>query len=276
MKSLSDILSYLLESLPLGQDGDDAENSQNTHEELISRTLSELEFRGGEGVDKTLVLLAFVNRSGSNLFGEYLSTLEGYFGFREELNAKVVLNTCEKYGFQSFPDYMRAISCRQAGSTFGLKASGHQIQMLYKWGVLAMFSQVKAFHIMRHDVIAQAVSLWFAKHTEQWSSRHRPIRSEDDIPYDFEQIARICADIENKNLEIRMTLSALDIPTHSLHYEDLVSKPRVEMRRAGRFLRVDVEGWTPPDTIRHEKQVSDVKDAFVTRFREDCIRGWNR
>lgn len=245
------------------------------HENQIAARLNKLRFQGEADIDKTLVILAFVNRSGSSLLGEYLASLSGFSGFRETLNSKFVLKNCDINRIDSFPDFIRHIATRAGGHSFGVKASAHQIRMLAKWNILGMFNNVRTVHIMRQDVIAQAVSLWIAKHTEEWSSRDRAKISESDIPYNFGRIGSICADIEQKNSEIRLALSALNLPSHGLQYERLISEPEFEMQRLGQFLGADLSAWTPPANPRHEKQKSHVKEDFIRRFRNDTFQNWS-
>ena len=129
---------------------------------------------GDQGTGRSLALMAFTNRSGSNYFGDILAQSRYFYGFREDLNYDVVTNRCSQTGFTEFADYIRYIAELQQkpGAIFGLKASADQIKTLRTGGAYCMFQSLTVLRVLRRDRVAQAVSLWFATKTQQWLSRH--------------------------------------------------------------------------------------------------------
>ena len=180
---------------------------KQVHEENISAHLGRCTYGGGLHIGKTLVLLGFVNRSGSNHLGDLISRQDGFSGFKEQLNHPQVLATCRRYGIETFPDYIYHIATRRSGQSFGVKASADQVRMLHRWRLFEMFSETKMIHVIRNDIIAQAVSLHVAQQTGQWSSRQSD--GYDPVaPYDFDRIRRRVDAINRRNGDLRLVGSA--------------------------------------------------------------------
>jgi trehalose 2-sulfotransferase len=248
--------------------------SSNLHESEIRKVLDQVAYSGNQPLKKRLVLLGFVNRSGSNLLGEYLSSLPGLYGFEEKLNHTTVTHTCTKRGIESFEDYLRHLCRDDARGSFGLKASGAQVEMLHKWRFLEMFESVKAIHIQREDIVSQAVSFWIARHTKQWTSRRSRHLEEADVQYDFDALSRIIGGIGRQNTRIAAAFSALNIRPWSISYERLLADPEGEMRAVAAFLGVDARNWRLPEKSAHRKQRSQIKAEYVTRLRADLAARW--
>ena len=249
--------------------------SGEVHEREIGRVLRVTRFEGAAPVADRLVLLGFVNRSGSNLLGEYLRSLPGLHGFQESLNHEVVAKRCERRGIDSFPDYIRGLIDAAGGDGLGLKASGAQIEMLHKWKILCMFGSVRGIHVVRQDIVAQAVSLWIARHTKQWKSTRASVVSEREVPFDLAEIVRITEAITRQNARVATAFSAIGIPWQTVVYERLIEQPEPEIARLASFLDLDLHGWEMPRQLGIERQISPMKDAFVARVRAQLASDWS-
>lgn len=246
----------------------------NVHETEIRKYIATVHYEGGVPLDTQLVLLGFFNRSGSNLLAEYLRSLPGLTGFGEYLNHPTVINRCTKEGIDSFPDYIRSLAERAGTPGFGLKASGSQVEMLHKWNILPMFRSVRAVHMVRQDIVSQAVSLWIARHTKQWTSTQSSAVSEREVPYDAAAIGRIIRNIGLQNTRIMAAFSVLDIPARTVVYERLIDEPQAEMEALGEFLELDLRDWRVPHELHHERQESSTKKDFVEQARRDLPSNW--
>ncbi len=240
------------------------------HGERIAAALDDLAFTGAAPVfGAPLVILAFCNRSGSNLLSEYLRSVDGLGGFREMLNWKQVLNRAEAGDITGFPDYMRHLVDEFGGEAgFGIKASHSQIAMLIRWNILAMFPSVKVIHIRRQDVVAQAVSLHFALSTGTWTS------SQDSgappvVDYDYDALCSRMAQVFESNTKIELVCAAAGLERHTIIYEQLIGRPNPAMRGALSFLGLDAATWMLPRKTKMNKQRSPAKAAMVERFRAE-------
>lgn len=247
---------------------------KNVHAKEIGKALSQVAFEGSEPVGGQLVLLGFFNRSGSNLLGDYMRQLPGLTGLNEHLNQQFVLKKCREAGIDSFPDYMRFLVDRAGRNSLGLKASGSQVEMLHKWNILQMFETVQAVQVIRQDIVSQAVSLWIAKHTKQWTSTQASTMEEDKVPYDFGSIRRITVGIGEHNTRMLSAFSAIGVPVSTVVYERLIESPETEVRRVGAFLGIDLQSWDFPQIVSLDRQKSEVKSRFVAQARKDLAASW--
>lgn len=242
-----------------------------SHEVELLRLLGEAAyFRGDAPVfDQPLHLLAFVNRSGSNLLGEFLRMTTVFSGFREELNHVQVARVCRERGIGAFPDYIRHLSepAHEQGRIYGFKASWSQIMMLYRLGIARMYPEVRVIHMQREDVLGQAISYHIAERTQRWSTRLEG-RSEGVCEFDAVSISALLNTVLQANQRIVQACAVLGLPRRSVFYEDVVTDPTVPMGDIGRFVGRDLSDWTP-ETPSIGKQASELNAAFRRRYLEE-------
>ena len=216
-----------------------------------------------------LTVLAFVNRSGSNLLGGYLADLPGLKGFGEALNLSSIRAWADRSGARSFPDYLRFHAERGGPGALGVKAVRAQLAMLLAWRMDRMFSGLRVVHIRREDALAQAVSLLIAAETGRWTHRHRGAPGAAPA-YDFGRLCRVMDDIGRANAGLALTAEAAGLPRLVVGYEALVADPLAELGRVARWA-----GLPPPEALpapRVEKQESALSEEFRRRFLADLAR----
>ncbi|MEL6550914.1 MAG: Stf0 family sulfotransferase [Pseudomonadota bacterium] len=216
--------------------------------------------------DYPLYVMAFVNRSGSNLLGEYLRKTDRFRGFRESLNHQVVLEMSARGGYESFPDYMRHLSRDAAGRNrpLGVKASWEQLMMLMRWRIHKMYPAVRVLHIRRKDTVGQAVSHAIAKQTGQWTSNTAATSKRAPI-FNADQIDSFAEAAVFSDWAISHVCTIFDLHRHMVCYEDMVSDPRQVMAQIGDFAGVDFSEWTPPRTAL-SKQRGVLNEEFRSRY----------
>ena len=106
-------------------------------------------------IDRPLLVLAFTNRSGSNLLADYLRQTGQVAGIGEYLNQETVARQADRYGIDSVPAYLQNLAGRlcSGGQQFGVKASAEQLQLLIEGGLLGMFRSASVVHIHRDDLM---------------------------------------------------------------------------------------------------------------------------
>lgn len=228
-------------------------------------------FSGTEPVfDAPLHVLAFTNRSGSHLLGEYLTAHPGLRGFGEVLNHPVVANQTAAFGIDSFPDYISRLAKPVAAkplAAFGVKASWDQLNMLFRWRIDKMFASVKIVHICRQDIIGQAISYMIATQTNQWTSRQQA--DPEAVPtYDFDALCNHLHLFSLANDSIVVTSKAHDLPYHQVFYEDLVARPQETVADVIRFAGLEMGNYALP-VPKLEKQASDLSNQFRKQFLRD-------
>jgi len=217
-------------------------------------------------IDVPLVILAFFNRSGSNLLAAALRDSGAYRGFRELLNHQNVITAAEKYDLKNFEAYIRHISAqaRAAGVPFGIKASPEQIGMLHHFGVLRLFPRVDVLHIERDDVLGQAISYCIADDTKRWSSLHKA-PPEAEPAYDGERIRAVMREAALAGLRVRLVCETLGLNRIPVSYEELAADTPATVRRISAALDVPLQGHTlKPPALR--KQAGATNALFRQRF----------
>ena len=219
-----------------------------------------------DSIGVPLVILAFFNRSGSNLLAAALRDSGAYRGFREQLNHGNVIKAAEDCGLENFEAYIRHISApaRAAGVPFGVKASPEQIGMLHHFGVLRLFARVDVLHIERDDVLGQAISYCIADDTKRWSSLHKA-PPEAEPAYDGERIRAVMREAALAGLRVRLVCETLGLNRIPVSYEELAADSQATVRRLSTVLNVSLEGHTlQPPALR--KQAGATNTLFRERF----------
>lgn len=225
----------------------------------------------GPVFDRPLYVLAFTNRSGSNLLAEYLVAHPQLAGFAEVLNKQPLARVAKDTGAQSFPAVIEALVRRgsngAAGQAFGLKAGWDQLNMLLRHRIDRMFRGFRIIHIERQDILAQAISYDIAVQTNHWKSYQS--RSTDRVPdYDFAKIGRLMINLRQYNVAIRISAEASGWPVIHVTYEELVADPAGLLRRILGWAGLPDESYALP-VARHQKQTLSIGDEIRARYLAD-------
>ena len=240
--------------------------SPGMHEEKIPEFFhGDVKFTGNLPVfENPLCIMAFTNRCGSNLLGEYLRQTQKIGGFYESLNHDTVQATSDNSSFKSFPEYIMGIFDRfSVDKQFGIKASLDQLLMLSRWNVLGMFPAVNVVHIRRLDVVSQAVSHWIAHQTKRWTS----MQKETDIEpiYDYMRIDKVVLDTNFSNSTIPIVARALNMNYLDVVYEDLTRDPKGVLTSIGDSISLDLSDWHPKNP-KLSRQANDINQEFAERY----------
>ena len=211
-----------------------------------------------------LYLLAFANRSGSNLLADYLRNTAYFGGFHEQLNYNAIEKQAEAGSCTSLPDTIRYMSTARLGgaSAWGFKASWDQIMMLYRARIDKMYPSVKIIHSTRHDIVSQAVSYLIASQTKKWSSKLEG-NPEVEPKYDYKLITNLAESCALSEQRVRMIATMFGAGYVNIGYDPLVRRPQAIMKRIGVFAGIDLADWTP-----HKPSISKQASAVNTEFYE--------
>lgn len=231
-----------------------------------------LSFDTSLAFDRDLIILAFTNRSGSNHLAELICKSPKVYGFREDLNREQTVWAKKAHQINNLTDYLQFIVARQAkaDAAFGLKASAEQIRIVNEFGFDICFNAVKIVRAHRRDRVAQAVSLFVARRTKQWSSKMSA--ADACLDYDPKELRRALNDIQCMESALDLVLSSTKYPVCDVYYEDLCADRETELARVSGFLDLSLPTKNQP--VELEKQASDKKTELVSRFRADLMRDW--
>ncbi|WP_435165460.1 Stf0 family sulfotransferase [Falsirhodobacter sp. 1013] len=223
----------------------------------------------GPVFDHPLYLLAFSNRSGSNLLADYLRTTPIFSGFYEQLNYSTVFQQAERWNATTFPDFIRqsAEVLSEPGKMHGFKASWDQILMLHRFRIPAMYQGVRVIHITREDLLGQAISYHIAHQTKRWTSEQTGLDVEP--VFNFAQIDHLISATQMSANAIQALCTIFGLPRMHLTYEDLVRRPRRAVLRVGTFAGADLSDWKLRKPAI-ERQADALNDMFRARFESEA------
>ncbi|WP_319773952.1 Stf0 family sulfotransferase [Breoghania sp.] len=241
---------------------------QDMHAKRIRKFFQDkVHYEGPAIIDGPLLLMAFTNRSGSNLLADRLRSTGRFSGFSESLNYLNVDRQRSELDSETFPDHIAKLhqALSDGGATPGFKAGWGQLAMLLRWNIPAMFQSLRIIHIRRQDVLDQAVSFSIAYQTQQWTSRQR---SKGKAKYSYKNIAKLVNQINQANNSIASICSVFSLQRTSVFYEDLIAQPEREVKRVSASLGFEVTDWTPPPPSI-DKQANELNREFRERFAAD-------
>jgi len=222
--------------------------------------------------DFPLCLLAFTNRSGSNLLAEYLAATKLFCGFQESLNYETVKHVCERNDIQTFPEYFEHITRthKEEGRYFFIKSSWDQFLMLREWNVLGMFSGLKIVYIERLNYINQAISYVIANQTKQWTIFQR--REKEQVHYDYSTIESVISANAKSNRIFRYLFEVLDVGYSYVVYEELVKDPQGSMRKIHDYFGHPQSPALPSGfEPRLKVQSGDLNREFKSRYLQQSL-----
>lgn len=223
-----------------------------------------LRFEGaGPVMGAPLVIIAFTNRSGSNLLAEYLSQAGRVARAGEFLNAETVAKRGAAAADGGFPGYLERLAQDRAGPgrSLALKASWDQLAMLLRANVPAMFPGTILLHTERADLLRQAVSFRLAQQSGRWTSRHAGAAPEPETIRP-ETVAQAMAALQTANLRIRLIAEAAGLERHEVSYERMSAAPEDHLPEVLGRAGLAPVGWVPR-APRLEKQAGAGNEALV-------------
>ena len=242
------------------------------HEKKLREYFSGIEVPADTGaLKKPVCIMLFTNRSGSSLVSEHMRSSAQFTGFGEPLNAKWIIDRCEREQLTSFADYLRWETDRlyrhKPGALLGMKASYGQAMMLMRSGAIpAFFDDVRWVVIQRDDLLAQAVSFAIADQTKQWHSFDdaKPV----DPVYDYQDIRRRLQGFAHSYMAINMFCTVFKIRPYRIIYDEFARDPVAGARSLAGYLGVE-EVTIDTGALQMERQRNSFSAGFRERFLAD-------
>jgi LPS sulfotransferase NodH len=216
-------------------------------------------------------------RSGSHFLGQYLYATGNMGCPLEYFNRRNIVRWEERAGTaETGADVVRFIAGIRTSPNgcFGIKAHYPHLRTLTRHIPIAEF--VSAFahiHIVRRDLLAQAISFARAEQTDDWISRG-PASGRSAV-YDSDLIRHCLVEIGRQNASWDYLFHAFGIRPLVVEYESLAADPPACVRRVAGFIGVDLPADTPipgPRTSRQRDEESESwRDRFIDEMRRDAI-----
>lgn len=237
-----------------------------SHERRISVLCGgRMRFEGeGPVFDAPLVIIAFTNRSGSNLLAEYVAQAGRAARAGEMLNAASVERRGVSGAEGGLPGYITRLEAEKAGPgrSLALKASWGQLAMLLRGNIPAMFPDTVLLHVERADLLRQAVSFRLAQQSGRWTSRHSGGRAPRAGVIPPEAVLRTVTGLQQANQRIRLIAEATGLRRWPVSYEAMSADPAGHLPGVLGPAGLAAPDWRP-ETPKLQKQAGPENAALV-------------
>ncbi|MDD5065180.1 MAG: Stf0 family sulfotransferase [Phycisphaerae bacterium] len=218
---------------------------------------------------KCIYFICFTNRCGSNYVAQAMSSDQHLKQAGENLNFDTVINLSSKNNFSSFQQYFNWLVKKDKGmiDIFGCKASAGQLIYLYNQGILHKIkNKIKFIHIIREDLLDQAVSLLIADQTNKWTSNQTG--NNNNIEYDGQKLIQIMNGINLQNSMFNVFFQTLNIKPLVIKYGNFVDNPEQYIKDIGLYLGIENLQYVQQN-IKYQKQADEINNEIKEKFKND-------
>ncbi|WP_413167431.1 Stf0 family sulfotransferase [Capilliphycus salinus ALCB114379] len=237
-------------------------------------------------MDKKTYVICTTARSGSNLLCDLLASSKMMGNPKEVLNVDSMLRPyCEKNGLfeqnsqVSMTTYLDHIvnSLSSKNNVFGMKALFDQLEPFLRLEAVKELLQTSKFiWLVRRDLVAQAVSMYIARVTNEWTSMNEKQNQEkenksrrDDVQYDRDKINHFMEYLTQQNLKLLDFFAINQIDYLQVYYEDILVNPNQICQEICKFCDVEVEHEFSIDSASFKKQGNELNEKLATKFRQE-------
>lgn len=227
---------------------------------------------------ESVLIIAFSNRSGSNLLAEALAASGLVNRAHESFNFDCVIDTCEQTGLTDLASYLAHLNPSfDDPASLAIKLSWDQLFFLRRVGVIPHYwPRVRFVWILRDDLMAQALSHLVAERTGGWSGT-----------YPEHALTRVLAELTPEDLVRKLeeiTFAHRQFATYfALHgiepvivdYDELAADPESEALRVLDRLGLIPTGWNwrfDRSVMVSRRQRTPGMEATLRRLK-DALRG---
>jgi LPS sulfotransferase NodH len=159
-----------------------------------------------------------------------------------------------------------------------MKVLFDQYKELRQFGVIKeLFKKCQFIWLLRRDVVAQAVSLYIARETNEWTSLNQESNYQKEqfnrrelVQYNEEQIAKFLNKIEKDNLKWLEFFAINEIEYLQMYYENILIDPNI-CRDICKLCKVKSEYNFSLQKTSFQKQGDILNEKLSAMFRENSI-----
>ena len=226
---------------------------------------------GGFTVPEKVLLILFPSRSGSNYFGQLLSSTGNFNEIAESFNYLQLAKIREK---KDLPDTHAAVQWmidnRGTPKAFGFKAGFFVLTGAVETGFLPeVIDRTQIVLLRRRDRVGQAISLFKGKASGRMHSRQpleRPLVDED---YNGDLIRREVLNIQKTETMLSECVERLGKDAPLYYYEDICEEPEAYVRKVCDLMGLDMPASYHTTKVRLQVLRDDLSGRWAQRFREE-------
>lgn len=227
--------------------------------------------------DRKFYVICTTPRSGSNLLCDLLWS-SGVMGKPQEyLNPDACLlpfaqqyNLFEEESRLCFETYLKCVieNFSSENNVFGMKFLFDQFEPMMELEALQqLMPHCQFIWLVRRDTIAQAVSMYIAKCTNDWNSHQEDKTKRSCIEYNEEAIRFFVEYLLTLNLKWLEFFSINKLEYLTLYYEDILVKTDPFCHQICQYCQIDYPGNFSLQKATLKKQGDLLNEQFVEKFR---------
>ncbi len=200
----------------------------------------------GAILNRPLVVIAFMNRSGSNLLAELLAATGLVTCVEEALNLSQVINACDDLHLNQLGDYFVKLHHTEPETpALAIKLSWDQLYFLTHIGVFPhLWPDVRFVWIMRADLLAQSLSLCVARQMQCWKGAYPTVLLNQYLAtLTADELVAPLNEITEAHRQFWRWFAFYGIEPVIVEYSELTAAPMVETRRVLAELNLLPSGW---------------------------------
>lgn len=240
--------------------------------ERVREIAAELDFQrhGGFAAPKTILIILFASRAGSNYFGQLLSSTGWFREVGESFKPGQLTKIRNRFGLRDLHEAAQwMIDNRGTRQAFGIKAGFEVLTAAAELGFLSeVLDRAQFILLRRHDRVAQAVSLVKGRLSGQMHSRQAARRQLTNRDYDKHAIARVVHQIERRERDFAEIVQKLGKAAPVVHYEEVCARPQEHVAMVCHRLGLGM----PPDYTPHVRLSvlrDELSEQWAHRFRSE-------
>ena len=226
---------------------------------------------GGFNTPKNILIVLFPSRSGSNYFGQLLSST-GWFTEIAESFSPGQLNKVKK--LRGLDDLHGAaqwmVDHRGTPHGFGFKAGATVLTGAAHVGILSeVLDRAQIVLLRRRDRIGQAISLFKGKLGARMHTRQEHGEKLTDDDYDYLSIAREYRHIPRIENSLAEFAQRVGKKAPLYYYEDICEDPVRHVEEVSDLMGLEMPWHYAPRKVRLSILRDDLSERWAERFRED-------
>ncbi len=236
--------------------------------------------------DKFYVICA-TPRSGSSMLCNLLASSKVMGNPREVLNVDSILGFCNRHNLTDaesrivIEKYLTSVVEKRSSQNgvFGMKLLFDQLEPFLEMQAIKLFlRQFKFIWLVRKDVVAQAVSMYIAQTTKEWTSlnedenRKKEEKSRrENLGYDEKKIDNCVKRLTRHNLRWLEFFSVNQIEYLQVEYENITRESNRECKKICNFCQVETNYQFSLEDVKFKKQGNMINEKLAETFRQKSL-----
>jgi LPS sulfotransferase NodH len=218
-----------------------------------------------------ILIMLFPSRSGSNYFGQLLSSTGWFNEIAESFNPAQLAKIRDRKGLGDLHEAAQwMIDSRGTPHAFGFKAGLFVLTAAAELGFLPeVIDRAQFVLLRRRDRVGQSVSLFKGKLGGRMHTRQPLERTLVDSDYDGEAIARELRNLVRTEDKLEAFVERIGKTAPLYHYEDICAEPEAHVAAVCDLMGLEMPWHYAPKKVRLGVLRDELSEHWCDRFRSE-------